>query len=155
MVKQLPASAGLLDDFCVSFIYFVISVVIETTLSSKAVPVSSSRLLIERGSPSYGESAHNFKLKCFSVSVSPFRLRFRLLHVIAPDINTMSPHQHRIRIRIPIHRYLQTRRQVLLVRGVFDDRHRELVEVSEHALLAFAAGDTFDLLDLLDLEACV
>lgn len=65
----------------------------------------------------------------------------------------MSPHQHRIRIRIPIHRHLQARRQVLLVRGVFDDRHGELVEVSEHAPLAPAAGDTFDLLDLLNLEA--
>ena len=39
--------------------------------------------------------------------------------------------------------------------GVLDNRYPKAIIVAQIALLATALGDAFDLLDLLDLEACV
>lgn len=66
----------------------------------------------------------------------------------------MSPHEHRIGVGIFVHRCLQTFRQVLLVRGVLNDRNAQSIVIIQVAF-ALAAGDTLDLLDVANLEACV
>lgn len=65
----------------------------------------------------------------------------------------MPAHQDRVRVRVLIHRRFQTARQILLVRGVFDNGHGERVVIAEHAGLGSAAGEAFDLFDLRYLEA--
>ena len=67
----------------------------------------------------------------------------------------MSPHQHRIRIRIPIHSRLQRLRQIFFKRRVLDDRHPKRIVKAQPTRLTSPLRDPFDLLDVADLEASV
>lgn len=67
----------------------------------------------------------------------------------------MPPNQDSIRVRVLLHSLLQTLPQILLVRRVLDNGYPQAIVVAQVALLAAALGDALDLLDLLDLEACV
>ena len=67
----------------------------------------------------------------------------------------MPPNQDSIRVRVLLHSLLQALPQILLVRRVLDDGYPQAIVVAQVALLAAALGDALDLLDLLDLEACI
>lgn len=66
----------------------------------------------------------------------------------------MSPDEHSICVRVLVHRSLQATGQVFLECGVFNDGNAEGIEESKHTL-SFAAGNTLDLLNVVDLEASV
>ena len=94
--------------------------------------------------------------------VQTLRLRLRLRHVLAPNVHAVPLDQHRARLRPLPDRSLQTILQVLLVRGVLDNRDLHRVEVAQisqfppalgdfHAARS-AAGDSLDLLDLVHRE---
>lgn len=85
----------------------------------------------------------------------PFALRLCLMNVVTPDIDSMPPYQHRIRIWILLHGLLQALGQVLLMRRVFNDRDPESIIVSKISLLASPLRNALDLLNLLNLEARV
>jgi hypothetical protein len=94
--------------------------------------------------------------------VQTLRLRLRLRHILAPNVDTMPLDQHRARLGPLPNRRLQTVLQVLLVRCVFDNRNLHRVEVAQVAELSSAlgdfhaprsaAGDSLDLLDLVHRE---
>lgn len=67
----------------------------------------------------------------------------------------MPPDEHGIRIRIPVHSLLQVLGQVLLMRGVLNDRNPQCVMVAQVALLGGAPGKALDLLDVVDLKDLV
>ena len=94
--------------------------------------------------------------------VQTLRLRLRLRHVLAPNVHAVPLDQHRARLRPLPDRSLQTILQVLLVRGVLDNRDLHRVEVAQVAQFpsalgdfhapCSAAGDALDLLDLVHRE---
>jgi hypothetical protein len=90
--------------------------------------------------------------------VQTLRLRLRLSHILAPNVNTMPLDQHRARLRPLPNRRLQTILQIFLVRSVLNNRNLHRVEVAQVAELSSALGDFHaarsaagDALDLLDL----
>lgn len=66
----------------------------------------------------------------------------------------MSPHQHSVCVWVGIHRLLQAFSEILLERGVVNDRNPQRVVV---AVIPFALslGDAFDLLDIADLKVAL
>lgn len=68
--------------------------------------------------------------------------------------HSVSPHEHRISIRVLVHRSLQTAGQVLFERSIIDDRDAQGIVVSKHTL-ALTLGDTLDLFDVVDLKASI
>jgi hypothetical protein len=94
--------------------------------------------------------------------VQTLRLRLRLRHILAPNVNTVPLDQHRASLRPLPNRRLQTVLQILLVRSVLNNRDLHRVEVAQvpqfppalgdfHAARS-AAGDSLDLLDLVHRE---
>lgn len=90
--------------------------------------------------------------------IQTLTLRFRLLDILAPNIDPMPLDQHRTRLGPLLNRLLQRILQVLLVRSILDNRDLHRVEVAQVACFApaledlraarAAARDAFDLLDL-------
>lgn len=66
----------------------------------------------------------------------------------------MSSDQNRVGVRVPVHRLLQTSREILLKRSVLDDRNSEGVVEAQHTLTP-AARDSLDLFNVADLEAAI
>jgi hypothetical protein len=67
----------------------------------------------------------------------------------------MPLHQNRIRIRIPLHRLLQTLSQILLMRRILNDRYPQAIKVSQIPRFTPSFRYPFYLLDFLDFEARV
>ena len=83
---------------------------------------------------------------------SPLALRLGLVDVVPPDIYAMSPNQHGIGIRILFHSLLKILGQILLMRGVLNDRDPERVMIPQVALLRHPPPEALDLLDVVDLK---
>ena len=77
---------------------------------------------------------------------------FRLVDVLAPHIDAMPPHQHGKGIRELLHGLLHELGQILLVRRVLDDGDAQRIMVAQVPLLAEAAAEALDLLDVVDLK---
>lgn len=122
--------------------------------------VSSSRRRAGRGSPNC-ESFHlisKTKTRVFDnqgllvFGFLPLTLRLGLLDVIAPDVDAMSAHKHRVRVRVLLHGLLQILGQVLLVRRVLDDGDAQGVVVAQVARLLVSLAEALDLLNVVNLK---
>ena len=82
----------------------------------------------------------------------PLALRLRLVYVITPHVHTMPPHEHRIRIRVLLHRGLQVLCQILLMRRILNDRDPQRIMVPQISLLVHASSKPFNLLEVVDLK---
>lgn len=84
--------------------------------------------------------------------IETLTLRLRLVDIITPHIDAMTPHQDGIRIRILLHSSLKILRQVLLMRRVLNNRNTQRIMVSQVTHLPHALAKTFNLLNVVDLE---
>ena len=104
--------------------------------------------------------------------INALALRLRLVHVVSPHVSAfcqhtiagiqpcqhshpMSPNKNRIRIRVFLHRLLQTLPQILLMRRILNDRYAQPIIVSQIARFATALRYALDLLNLLDFKTRV
>jgi len=71
---------------------------------------------------------------------------------LSPDIDTVSPNQDCVGVRILIHSRLQTLGQVFLKGRILDNRNPQGVMISQIARLLIALSKAFDLLDIVDLK---
>lgn len=94
------------------------------------------------------------RFSCLSKGLGnlPLTLRFSLVHVITPHINAMPPHQHSIRIRMPLHGLLQKLRQVLFMRGILNDRNSQSIMIAQASHLSRPLPEALDLLEVVDLK---
>lgn len=77
------------------------------------------------------------------------------MDIISPYVDTMSPNEDGVRIWVFLHGFLEELGEVLLMRGVLDDRDTQSIMIVQVALLLVAPAEALDLLNIVDLESLV
>lgn len=87
--------------------------------------------------------------------ISPLALSLGLVHVVSPDVDTVTSDQDGVGIRILLHGLLEILGQVLLMRGILNDGDPQRVVIAQVPLLGHAPPEALDLLNVVDLKHLV
>lgn len=85
----------------------------------------------------------------------PLTLGLGLVDIVAPDIDTMTTHEHSICVGVLLHSLLKILSQILFMGSVLNNRNAKSVMISQVASLVHTTTKALDLLDVVDLKNTV